>query len=359
MATIEENTSITNAYQCESCGAPLVYKPGTSHLYCSYCGSVKNIVKEDFTINELRLDLYLQNFEKETYSTTKVVICANCKAKPTVNENLQSMQCPYCGSPLIESNVQQERYIKPSYVLPFRIDKSQTNEILTKWINSLWFAPNKLKKAILTPINLNGIYLPYWTYDAYTRTEYTGKRGDYHFVTVGSGKNKRTEVRTIWTNKRGTIHSFYDDILVLATNTLDQSIIKGLKGWNIKAIVKINDSFLAGFITEKYQIDLKQAFIIAKEIIKSSEKELVKKDIGGDKQQIYTMNMQFVDVTFKHILLPIYVSAFRYKQKMYAFYINGESGCISGKRPYSAIKITMAVIIAIILIGVLIWLYNN
>jgi len=116
---------------------------------------------------------------------------------------------------------------------------------------------------------------------------------------------------------------------------------------------------LAGFITEKYQIDIKQAFVIAREIIKTREREAVKRDIGGDRQRIHTMNTKYFDVTFKHILLPIYVSAFHYKSKVYAFYVNGATGRISGKRPYSAFKIALAVIVGIIVLAGIIWLFSG
>lgn len=359
MENLEDNVTVTNAYQCDGCGAPLVYKPGSSHLYCSHCGTTKEIDKEEYAIDELDFNTYIENYEDENFSSTKVVTCSNCKATPTVNESLKSMHCPYCGSPLVEDNVHQERYIKPAYVLPFEVDRPQVNTILTKWINSLWFAPNNLKKAILTPVNLNGIYLPYWTYDAHTQTTYTGQRGDDYTVTVGSGKNRRTETRTRWSFASGTVRNFYDDVLVVGTKTLDDSILNKVGGWNTKGIIKINDGYLAGFITEKYQVDIKQAFVIAREIIKSREREAVKRDIGGDRQRINTMNTKYFDVTFKHILLPIYASAFHYKNKIYTFYVNGATGRISGKRPYSVFKIALAIIAGLIAVGVFVWLING
>ena len=268
------------------------------------------------------------------------------------------MHCPYCYSPLIENDIHQERYIKPSYVLPFNVDKSEIHVILGKWINGLWFAPNKLKKAALSPLNINGIYMPYWTYDAQTQTTYSGERGDAYYVTVGSGKNRTTERRIRWRFASGNISNFYDDVLVIATNTLNSKIINQLGGWNTKSVVKINDSYLAGFITEKYQIDLKDAFTTARQIIDSHERSAVRRDIGGDEQRIHSMNTKYYDVTFKHILLPLYVSAFHYKNKVYSFYVNGSTGRISGKRPYSAAKIAFTIIAAIAALLLIIWIVD-
>lgn len=353
------NSSITNAYQCDGCGAPLIYKPGTTSLVCEHCGSTKMIEQLPNEVEESDFNTYIENFEKDNLGITKVVTCSNCKATPTVDENLKSMQCPYCGSPLIEKNVHQERYIKPGYVSPFQVNKNQINEILGKWIHGLWFAPNKLSRAALSPLNLNGIYIPFWTFDANTTTDYTGERGDAYYVTVGSGKNKQTVRRVRWTNVRGTIRNFYDDVLINGSNTLDHSILGEVGGWDTHNILKINDSYLAGFITEKYQVDLKNAYAYAKQRIENSERDNVRYDIGGDEQRILSMQTSFSNITFKHVLLPIYVSSFRYKDKLYSFYVNGSTGRISGKRPYSAWKIAFAVIGGIILAAALYYFFAN
>lgn len=348
MNEFETNTALTNAYSCDGCGAPLVYKPGSTSLVCKHCGSTKEIAQGETVIEELDFNAYMENFEEEQFGTTKVVTCSNCKATPTVDENLRSMACPYCGSPLVEANVHQERYIKPDYVYPFQIEKNDINNILAKWAKGLWFAPNKIQRAILSPLNLNGIYMPYWTYDADTQTAYTGERGDAYYVTVGSGKNRRTERRVRWRYASGTISNFYDDVLIAGSRTLDGKILSKMGGWDTKGILKINDSYLSGFITEKYQIDLREGFISAQQVIESSERQNVRYAIGGDEQRIHSMDTKYFNVKFKHILLPIYVSAFRYRDKMYTFYVNGSTGKISGKRPYSKIKIALAIIAGII-----------
>ena len=86
------------------------------------------------------------------------------------------------------------------------------------------------------------------------------------------------------------------------------------------------------------------------------------KDIGGDHQQITSLSTAYNDISFKHILLPIWLSAFRYNEKVYRFMINGRTGEVQGERPYSVIKIVLASL-AVIAIGVGIYFaidyYNN
>lgn len=353
------DAAVTNAYECDGCGAPLVYKPGTTKLVCEHCGSAKTIDQSLHKVHESDYNTYISNYENDILTTTtKVVTCANCKATPTVDENLKSMLCPYCGSPLIEENIHNERYIKPGYVSPFQVNKNQINGLLGKWANGLWFAPDKLRKAVLSPLSLHGIYVPFWTFDALTKTDYTGERGDAYYETVGSGDKKREERRVKWSYASGTVRNQYDDILINGTNSLDHSLVAKIEGWDTHNVLKINDGYLSGFITEKYQVDLQQAFVSAKQKIQTNERSSVERDIGGDEQRVNSMDTEYFNVTFKHILLPVYVSAFRYKNKLYRFYVNGVTGRIAGKRPYSAIKIILTIVFVLAIIAI-IMMYAN
>lgn len=188
-------TNTTVSSKCNSCGAPMVYKPGTNMLECTYCKNTHEIDQGETILNELDFLSFMDSYEKEEFNKTKVVTCNNCKATSTVNENLRSMNCPYCSSPLVEKDIHEERYIEPHYVLPFQINKSNINEILKNWVDSFWFAPDNLKKAILSADNINGIYVPFWTFDAHTITNYNGQRGEAYYVTVGSGEQKKKSTK--------------------------------------------------------------------------------------------------------------------------------------------------------------------
>jgi len=350
------NTASTS---CKSCGAPMVYKAGTNLLVCTYCNSTQEIKQENFILNEIDFESFIKTYEKEEFNKTKVITCNNCKATPTVDENLRSMMCPYCGSPLVEENIHEERYIKPSYVLPFQVDKIKINDILKNWVNGFWFAPDNLKKAILSADNINGIYVPFWTFDTETFTDYKGERGDAYYETVGPGKNRRQIRRVDWSYKAGSVNNFYDDVLVCGTKSLNPTILSNVqRGWNPKAVVKIDQNYLEGYITEKYQVDLKDSYARAKNIFIQYERESVKRDIGGDEQRINDMFTKFDKIKFKHILLPIYVSSFLYNNKNYIFYINGMTGQIAGDRPYSTIKIVFTVIAVIIVLLILIMMFR-
>ena len=347
----------SDTYQCSCCGAALKYKPGTTLLHCEYCGSDTPIdAKVADTIQELDFEQYARQFEKLNIQTTKVISCHKCGAESSFDESLKSIGCPYCNSPLIESDIHEERLIKPSYLLPFKVTDREMQVHVNKWLSKLWFAPNKLKTRSTYSNKLQGVYIPCWTYDAQTNTNYSGERGDHYTVTVGSGKNRRTETRTRWSFRTGHISLFFDDIMVPASKIINSEIMSKISNWDTKNMVESNNQFLSGFITEKYVINMNKGYEVARKIMGSRIQDAVKRDIGGDRQRIHSVNTKISNIKFKLILLPVYMSSYTYHNKLYHFFVNGRTGRVTGDRPYSTAKITLTILFVIfILVGV--WLF--
>ncbi|MBB4036789.1 DNA-directed RNA polymerase subunit RPC12/RpoP [Dysgonomonas hofstadii] len=361
MSGLTENIPLgSDSYQCSNCGAPLKYKPGTNFLHCDYCGVDTPIdAKVVDEVEELDFEQYAQNVEKLVSSTTKVISCSKCGAESNFEENLKSAACPYCNTPFVESNVHEERLIQPSYLLPFKLADNEMQLHMNSWIKSLWFAPNKLKKMALLSAKKQGVYIPCWTYDAQTETDYTGQRGDTYTTTVGSGKNRRTVTRTRWSYRSGHISLFFDDILVTASRMIPMAIMNKIHNWDTMNMVEADNRFLSGFITEKYVMNMTDGYEYAKQMMESEIDYAIRRDIGGDRQQIDSKRTRISDIKFKLILLPVYMSSYTYKNKLYHFFVNGRTGRTTGDRPYSAVKITFAVIAGLIALAAFIWFINT
>ncbi|UAB82002.1 DNA helicase PriA [Marixanthomonas sp. SCSIO 43207] len=343
---------------CANCGAELHYAPGTTTLECDYCGYTQEIKSSETTFEELELKPYLEKLGSQSHSEEITMLqCKSCGAEQHIEENYKSLHCVYCGSPLIIEDAKKESWILPGAVLPFQIDQKEAHIIFKKWVKKLWFAPNDLKKAAIDPQNTKGLYLPYWTFDAQLYADYSGQRGEYYYVTktVGSGKNRRTvrERRTRWYPASGSVSGFVDDTLIKASNQRKGMIPKKIAHWNLKALQPFNSGFLAGFVTEKYTIPLKDGHLDATEEAEQIADVWVRRDIGGDTQRVYSLAMKLTEETFKHILLPVYVSAYSYKGKRYNFFVNGQTGTLSGKRPYSFWKIFFFILAIILVIAII------
>uniref|UniRef100_UPI0040499BFA DNA helicase PriA n=1 Tax=Flavobacterium sp. TaxID=239 RepID=UPI0040499BFA len=368
MDSVEEKELPVGIFACSSCGADLKYKPGTHFLNCDYCGAKNEIPQIEAEIEELDFHEFLsKKSESENTFVASFVKCNSCGASSTLEPNVTSASCPYCSNPLVVEQQHDEKVIQPKSLLPFKLDKNSAKDEFKKWVNKLWFAPNDLKKSILNFDHFKGIYIPYWTFDTNTHTNYFGQRGQYYYVNEtytanenGKSVTKTRRVRkTRWYPASGNVRKFFDDVLTVATKSLPEKYIYKLEPWDLQNLVPFEKSYLSGFITEKYQIELGEGFEIAKEITDAEIRNLVRRDIGGDEQRIISMNTNYSDITFKHLLLPVYVSAYRFKGKLFQFLVNGRTGEVQGQRPYSWIKITFAVLATLAVIGLAIFLFEK
>jgi DNA-directed RNA polymerase subunit RPC12/RpoP len=353
---------------CVNCGAELLYAPGTTELVCEYCGYKQEIEAPDNGFQELELKPYLEQLGSQSHSEMiSMLQCKNCGATQHVEENYKSLHCVYCSMPLIIEDLYREEWILPGAVLPFQIDQQKAHEIFKKWVGGLWFAPNKLKKAALDPKHTKGLYAPYWTFDAQLDASYTGQRGDYYYVSVPytttvNGKTvrrTRQERRTRWTPASGHVSGFVDDTLIKASKQKSGQIPQKIAHWNLQLLQPFNSSYLAGFVTEKYTIPLKDGHLESNKEARRIAERWACRDIGGDTQRVSSINMKLSDETFKHILLPVYVSAYVYKGKRYNFFVNGQTGIISGQRPYSFWKIFFFVLSILAVLTVIVILMQS
>ncbi|MCT4614301.1 MAG: hypothetical protein N4A49_05445 [Marinifilaceae bacterium] len=362
MEEIKEQELKIGTFKCTDCGADLKYKPGTEYLNCEYCGANNEIPHLEEKIEELDFFEFLnKKAETEETSIERYVKCESCGASSTLEPNISSAFCPYCSTPLVIEHAHDEKIIQPKSLLPFKMEINEAKAELKKWINGLWFAPGDLKKASLNFDHFKGVYVPYWTFDTNFHTEYIGQRGIYyyetqHYGTTEGGEEVKKEVRkTRWYSTSGSILGVFDDILTVATKSLPEKYINKLEPWDLENLVPYDKSYLSGFLSEKYQIGLEEGFNKAQEIIEPKIQEMIKQDIGGDEQRILKANTNYNNITFKHLLLPVFISSYKYKGKLYQSLINARTGEIQGQRPYSAGKIILTIILIVAIITTIIY----
>lgn len=366
----EPTRSISNELACSGCGAMLKFKPGTYHLVCEYCGAQNEIAKPGTTgeLQEIDLEEFLsKNFNEEEKIAVAVVKCDSCGATITLNPRISSDKCPFCASSLVVKTGTTATLHKPQYVLPFSIDDKKATGNFKHWLKGLWFAPNDLKHYADSANRLAGMYLPFWTFDCRTDSAYTGQRGENYTVSesytaVENGRNvsrTRQVVKTRWYPASGRVSNTFDDVLVEGTTSLRRDKLRALEPWDLKNLVTYNDGYLSGFRTESYSIDVKGGYQEAKQVMEPRIHATIRNDIGGDQQTIQYVNTTYHNPTFKHILLPVWLSAYRYNNKVYQFLVNARTGEVQGERPYSAVKIALAVIAGIIIAGILLMTQNK
>lgn len=337
-------------FPCTQCGAKVEFAPGTDALECPYCGhrteipkSTDGIVERDFGAGLADLG---QDAETEEVQS---VSCTSCAALVEPPASAEAFPCPYCGSSIV-TTAKSQRLIKPQALLPFKVSRDQATTAFKAWIKKLWFAPNALKKLARLQDRLQGLYAPYWTYDAGTVSQYTGQRGDNYTTTRTVTRNGKRVTETVtkirWRSAAGTVSRDFDDMLVVGSSSLPRELAEELEPWDLGNLVSYADEYLSGFIAERYQIDLRKGWSRATERMDDVIRGDVRRDIGGDHQRIATLSTTHSSVTYKHVLLPLWICSYRYKEKIYRFLVNARTGEVQGQRPWSWVKITLAALVA-------------
>lgn len=297
----------------------------------------------------------------------KIVKCSQCGSETTLRENSTAEKCAFCTAPLVLELARNKGIVKPHYLLPFILDEKAAVKSFKDWLAGLWFAPNDLVKKVEANSALKGIYMPYWTYDTNTITDYTGQRGDYYYETEtytetvnGRQETKTRQVRrTSWSYASGTVRKAFDDVTVPASKSLPGETLIELGPWNFEKLLNYDERYISGFSAETYQINPEQGFETAKDIMETTIKSVIENDIGGDEQRIDSFTSRYNNVAIKYVMLPVWVSAYSYNSKIFQFTVNACTGEVIGKRPYSVMKIVLAVIAGLILLAVIFILISN
>jgi len=347
-------------FPCEECGADVEFHIGSQALKCPYCGHVKQldldpeaqIREQDFEAIVVRAEEQ-HEADRHDEEGQSEVRCESCGGTVVFIGTLTSSACPYCGTPIQRERIHSATHRIPvDAVIAFQVDRERARQNLAEWVQSRWFAPNAFKKQGVSG-NFNGVYLPYWTFDTLTYNAYSGERGDAYWVTVGSGQNQRRERRVRWSSASGRFQRFFDDVTIPASRGLDINRLVALEPWPFGKMIPFTQQVLAGFLARTYDVPLKEGFSIAKERVDSEIAADVRQRIGGDEQRVWSIDSRYDAITFKHLLLPVWLMTYRFHDKPFRVYINAATGEVQGDRPYSWVKITLAVLAGLIVAGII------
>ena len=346
-------TELEHRFPCGQCGASLRYAPGQQSLTCEYCGHAQDIPQLDDetrvkTLQSLDYhDAVAQALPPSEFEETQVLNCGSCGAQVEFEPDIHSAECPFCAAPVV-TDTGTNRHIKPQAVIPFALSERQAHDRMRAWLKGRWFAPNGLRKYARSDGSLSGLYVPYWSFDAHTRSSYTGQRGTYYYVTVRGAKGKTQRQRRVrWSPASGTVARQFYDVLVMASGSLPRPMVRRLEPWTLSELELYSPRYLSGFRAEAYSVELPEGFRIGQERMDEVIRNDIRRDIGGDEQRISAVNTSYADERFKHLLLPIWMAAYRYRGKSYRFIVNGQTGRVQGERPWSVWKIAGAALLAI------------
>jgi DNA-directed RNA polymerase subunit RPC12/RpoP len=356
-------TTKARQYPCGQCGAGLTFAPGTRDLVCPYCGHRASIPASAERIAEYDLEESLRALPREEGwgMESRAVRCAQCGATTVFAEGQTAGRCAFCGSDKVLPEESRSRIIRPEAVVPFRVTRETAVGQFRHWLGRLWFRPNDLKR-LGQLAQIAGAYLPFWTFDAFARAHWTAEAGYYYYTTEtyqerdeqGNMVTRERQVQhTRWEPAAGYHEQQFDDELVCASTGVSEGLANAVCPYDLSELTPYDPRFLAGFVAEEYQIDLKGGWERGRERMEAEVYAACSAAVPGDTQRNLSVDTAFDQMRFRHVLLPLWVAAYRYRDRSYHFLVNGQTGEVQGEAPLSWVKVTLAVIAALLLALVL------
>lgn len=351
--------AFARTFPCSACGARLAFAPGTTRLRCEHCGQENEIPASGGGVEELDFDAALRALEGSAETLeAETVRCDKCGAEERLPEHHFAGRCAFCGAAVVSKSYAR-RQVKPQAMVPFQIDRARAQEAFRRWVKGLWLAPRELKRYAQSDAALTGTYLPFWTYDCRTQSEYVGERGEDYRTTQtlatrgapghGAGRTQQV-VQTRWSPASGRVQDVHDDVLVMASGSLAPSLRGAAGGFDLRALIPYQPEYVSGYLAEAYAIGLREGFPVARQAIDAAIYHQVRRAIGGDRQRVHRVDTRYEDIRYKHVLLPVWMSAYRFGDRSYRFLVNGQTGEVAGESPVSWQRVSLLVI------GVVLWL---
>ena len=346
-------------FACPACGAEAVWNPAKQALVCAFCATTSpaKLDVDTGTIVEHDLVAGLRGITADRrgwHIDRRYVKCQSCQAISVLDPGRQAQRCEFCGSAQLMPYEQNLESFRPESLLPFRVPEDAARDGLRSWYGKLWFAPNALKRRALTD-TVKGVYLPYWTFDAQAEATWAAEAGYYYTThetyTDGSGRTQSRQVQQVrWEPAAGALSHFFDDDLVCASVGVHSALLRGIEPFPTAELKPYDAGYVAGWVVERYQIDLITAAQAARDAMDVELRALCATQIPGDTYRNLTVKANYSRQTFKHILAPVWLLTYSYGSRTFQAIMNGFTGSIQGEYPKSWIKVTLLVVAIFIVV---------
>jgi Zn finger protein HypA/HybF involved in hydrogenase expression len=351
-AAVERVATAQHKFHCPACGAEAHWNPAKQALVCPFCGTESPATLQaraaDTTIVEHDLAAALREIPDEArgWQTAKVSVrCQSCQAISVFDPDMIARRCDFCGSAQLVPYEQVKDPFRPESLLPLKVSESQARDLIRAWYKRQWLAPNALRTKALTD-TVNGVYLPYWTFDARAHALWRADAGTYYYTNEGGKRVQRVR----WTPAAGELSHVFDDDLVPASLGVHTGRLKAVEPFPTGELIPYDAGYLAGWTVERYQIDLIAAATRSREQMEATLRRLCSAQVPGDTQRNLEVQGTFTEQRFKHILVPIWLVTYVYGAKSYQVVVNGVTGSLAGERPWSWVKITLLILVVLFIL---------
>ena len=345
--TEEAKVEAPATYTCPNCGASTRYNVAAGGVACEYCGYTAPVKAEKVGRQAESFEFTLDTLNKAEQGwgiERKTLHCDNCGGELAVTEEMLSTTCPFCASNKVNLRTSPASTLRPRYLIPFKVQVEAVRARAKEWLGKGWFHPSQLASS--TAIDrFSGIYLPFWTFGATINARWKAEVGYEHTESYYDSGSKSMRTRTVirWRWENGQVGLKVTDLLISGSSHLSHIILERLEPFNLNDLVAYSPDYLAGWQAHAYDINLPKAWEVGKDTMRERAKKACYDNIPSPHVRNFSMSADFSDESWRYLLLPVYLAAYRFEEKAYQVMVNGQSGVVAGQKPVAWWKIWLAV----------------
>lgn len=326
--------------KCSSCGGNLKFSPKNQCLMCEKCHSTLQINSSNEIIKH-SYDGYLLNTNKtENASKPDITNCPTCGASITLKGLEFSGKCPYCNSSLVINH--SKNNIDIDAVVPFKIDMDTVYENYKTSVAKKFFIPSVFKKQ--PPMDkVKGFYIPSFSFDADTSTDYKG-------ILENTYTDKDGHHHSTTRHIKGHLDKNHKNVFIESSSKISQNDLSGILPFDTSQSRKYQDEFILGYSVEKFEDTIENCYALAKKEIDNDIRSSVLSQYRYDRVVSLNCDTTYYNKKYCYYMLPVYEISLDYKDKHYKTYMNGQTGKVGGGLPKSSLKIAFLVVFILFMI---------
>jgi len=335
------------SYKCPQCGATTRFDVAAGGVACEYCGYQVGIEAKQVGRRAQEFEFTLETLEDSAQGwgiSRNELHCNSCGANLTLPEGALTISCPFCASNQVNVHPAPSDVLRPRFLVPFTVVIETVRLKAQEWLGKGWFHPPELSASAVVD-RFHGIYLPYWTFDAYISADWKAQVGHERQERYYDSGDKTWKTRTVidWRWEDGRIALDADDLLVPGSTRVSHILLERLLPFKLDELTPYNPDFLAGWEAQAYDIDLPSAWESGKSIMREQAKQSCYDDIHSSHVRNFSMKADFSNEVWRYILLPVYLASYRFEDKIFQVMVNGQTGTVAGQKPVAWWKIWLAI----------------
>jgi len=323
-------------YKCPCCNAGLSFGGESQQLTCEYCGTsfeidaVKAFNEAAATQTEevFQMDPPLEQWSDEETSHMHSYICPSCGGQVISDETTAATFCPYCDNPTIMPQ-QVSGGLKPDAVIPFKTTREDAQRAFLNLCKGKPLLPRFFTEQQRLE-KITGMYVPFWLYDCSGSFDGSFKATRIHRWSDSRYDYTRTEHFLL---KRAADAEFAG-IPMDGSSKMEDIFMESIEPFDCDALTDFDTAYLTGYLADKYDVEAEKGNARVKERVENAMDQKIQGSILGYATCIPTSrNMNIKQGRVRYVLLPVWMLNTRYKDKIYTFAMNGQTGKMTGSFP--------------------------